>query len=264
METRDKPQFLAVLTRAFRTLRAPVPEPEILDVWWTKLEPHSLEAVAAAFSRYIDESEQPPTPAAILRNLPRTSVERPHVDEAWTIALLARDERETVVWTDDTAKAWAIVRAQAATDEIGARFAFRAAYTRIVDDARARGVPARWRVSPGHDPVRRVEIVEAAVRAGRLTLVDARAAVPSLPAPGAPSEPQTAETRHARDRLRELVGGIAATHERRLAERSTSAERAADATAERKREIAQQTSAYAAAHGIRQREPGDDDEEVTP
>jgi hypothetical protein len=262
MEMGDKPQFLAVLKRAFRTLRAPVPDPEVLDVWWGKLAAHTLESVVSAFSRYLDEFELAPTPAAILRLLPRTDPDRPHVDEAWTIALAARDERETVVWTDEMAQAWAIVCAQAATDETGARFGFRAAYTRLVDEARSAGVSARWQVSLGHDRDRRLEVVEEAVRAGRLAFADARSAVPSLPAPDVTGAPDTAETHHARERLRALVSSIAKAHELRLAERDIAAERAVEATAARKREIAQQANDYVVAHGIRQREPGDDDEEV--
>ena len=261
MKADQRPQFFALLSRTFRTARAEVPEPDVIDVWWAKLAPFPIEAVAAAFAKHLDESEYAPTPAAILRHLPRPVDGRPHADEAWAIALNARSERETVVWTAETAQAWNMVSALAASDEVGARMAFRAAYTRLVDDAIAHNVPARWLVSPGHDPQRRIEVVDAAVRAGRLTLADARAAVPALPAPtaerdGPPSDAQM----QARARLREIVGGIVATQERRLAERQRSAESAADATAARKREIDEQTRAYASAHGIRQREPGDDDE----
>ncbi|MGF6978977.1 hypothetical protein QFZ94_007492 [Paraburkholderia sp. JPY465] len=258
MTPADRPQFAAILARALRTTRTPMPDAEVLDVWWTKLAPFPLDAVANAFSRHLDESEHAPAPASILRRLPREKDGRPLADEAWAIALEARDESETVVWTDEIARAWHAVRDLVVSDEIGARLAFRAAYTRLVDDAEARSVPARWRVSLGHDHERRVEVVDAAVRAGRLSLADARVAVPALPAPDAADSAPSAETLRHRAQLRDLIGNIAAAHEMRAQEREDAAARATDATNERKREIAQQAERYAATH--RAREPGDDDE----
>ena len=93
MSPSEKPEFAAILSRSFRLVRQAVPEKELLDAWWQKLEPYPLEAVAAAFSRNLDESEFAPTPAAILRHLPKRTDDRPEVDEAWAIALRSRDGR---------------------------------------------------------------------------------------------------------------------------------------------------------------------------
>ncbi|BBQ01706.1 hypothetical protein BSFA1_68340 (plasmid) [Burkholderia sp. SFA1] len=42
----------------------------------------------------------------------------PDADEAWVIALPARDERETAVWTSAIAQAWAIARPVLEADKI--------------------------------------------------------------------------------------------------------------------------------------------------
>jgi hypothetical protein len=181
MTPADKPQFLAVLSRAFRVLRQPVPEPEILDVWWTKLESHPIEAVAQAFSRHIDVSEFAPTPAAILKHLPKQSDGRPDAEEAWAISRNANDEGETVVWTQECAEAFGLAGPVLnGGDEVGARMAFKAVYNRLVDQAQAAGTPVRWFASLGHDLQRRDFAVAQAVRAGRLQLSFAQTVSPLL------------------------------------------------------------------------------------
>ncbi|MCQ9426702.1 hypothetical protein NRB16_24585 [Pseudomonas sp. LJDD11] len=91
---------------------------------------------------------------------------RPGKDEAWAIALTACDEGETVVLTDEIRQALVAARpVMAVGDRIGARMAFISAYERLVTLARAAAQPARWGVSLGFDAGRRVQAVEAAVRA---------------------------------------------------------------------------------------------------
>ena len=49
-------------------------------------------------------------------------------------------------------------------DKVGARMAFMSAYERLVIAARAEAIPAKWEVSLGYDPSRRVTAIESAVR----------------------------------------------------------------------------------------------------
>jgi hypothetical protein len=56
-----------------------------------------------------------------------------------------------------------------AGDEVGARMAFRAAYTRLMESTRESGTRIRAWVSLGHDPDRREPAVKQAVSAGLLT-----------------------------------------------------------------------------------------------
>ena len=95
----------------------------------------------------------------------QTSDGRPGKDEAWSIALLAGDEIETVVMTAEIQQAMTaanpILRLG---DKVGARMAFMGAYERLVSAARAEAVPTAWCVSLGFDPARRVAAIESAVR----------------------------------------------------------------------------------------------------
>ena len=95
---------------------------------------------------------------------------RPGKDEAWSIALLAGDEIETVVMTAEIQQAMTaaspILRLG---DKVGARMAFMGAYERLVSAARAQAVPIAWCVSLGFDPARRVAAIESAVRMQLIT-----------------------------------------------------------------------------------------------
>ena len=100
----------------------------------------------------------------------QTSDGRPGKDEAWSIALLAGDEIETVVMTAEIQQAMTaaspILRLG---DKVGARMAFMGAYERLVSAARAQAVPIAWCVSLGFDPARRVAAIESAVRMQLIT-----------------------------------------------------------------------------------------------
>ncbi|MFK3815111.1 hypothetical protein ACI2KG_00625 [Pseudomonas sp. NPDC089407] len=95
---------------------------------------------------------------------------RPGKDEAWSIALAASDEYETVVLTTEIRQAMiASEPILEAGDKIGARMAFMSAYERLVSFARAEDQPAQWEVSLGYDAGRRVVAIESAVRAQLIT-----------------------------------------------------------------------------------------------
>lgn len=95
---------------------------------------------------------------------------RPGKDEAWSIALAASDEHETVVLTTEIRQAMiASEPVLKAGDKVGARMAFMSAYERLVSFARAEDQPAKWEVSLGYDVGRRVVAIETAVRAQLIT-----------------------------------------------------------------------------------------------
>ncbi|UXH41596.1 hypothetical protein [Pseudomonas promysalinigenes] len=95
---------------------------------------------------------------------------RPGKDEAWSIALAASDEHETVVLTTEIRQAMiASEPILEAGDKVGARMAFMSAYERLVSFARAEDQPAKWEVSLGYDQSRRVTAIESAVRAQLIT-----------------------------------------------------------------------------------------------
>ncbi|VWB88726.1 hypothetical protein BLA13014_04108 [Burkholderia aenigmatica] len=233
MNDHDKREFMDELNLAFQAARQPLPSPQVLRLFWDRLAPYPLRMVLNAIGRHIDASEFAPTPASILKHLPKMSDGRPEADEAWAIAIRSADERETVVWTQEIAEAWAIASPVFATDEIGARMAFKAAYSRILDRNRGLNATPQWVVSQGFDAQRRLEAVEHAVRAGRLQLTHAQAVVPLLaseadPAPGVDVEANLA-------RLKAIVAGVGSARARSSLEKSARAREAADDLAEAKR-----------------------------
>lgn len=92
-------------------------------------------------------------------------------DEAFALVLKAKDETQTVVWTDEVAQAWAAVYSMVQSkDQVGARMAFKQAYERIAQDARAQLKRPEPAFSLGTDPeLRRVAITQAHEQ-GRLPL----------------------------------------------------------------------------------------------
>jgi hypothetical protein len=131
------------------------------------------EVLAALEAHCLDEQRGkfPPVPADIVHQIDSVKADdgRPADAEAWATALRANDERNTVVWTDETAEASGVCRpVLEAGDEVGARMAFKSAYARLVGAARAAREPVRWSPSIGHDAAQRDDVLRLAVDAGRL------------------------------------------------------------------------------------------------
>ena len=243
MQTTDKRAFKDALDLAHETALQALPSPAVLGVFWAQLEPYPLDAVLRAISMHVATSEFAPTPASLLKHLPKMSDGRPEVDEAWAIALRSRDERETVVWTNEIAEAFEIAKPVLDGDEIGARMAFKAAYARIIDASRRVNRPVQWVVSQGFDTARRVEVVEQAVREGRLALTHAQAAVPLLAGPSEEAAPGV-DIEANLARLKAMLAGARTAMARNSAERSRRTREAAEQLAEAKRETAQRVAAY--------------------
>lgn len=129
---------------------------------------YSPESVALALKACRREVNGKLTLSAILQRV-QAADGRPAKDEAWSIALAASDEFDTVVLTDEIQLALNGVRAVLDTgDKVGARMAFLSTYERLVLQARAEGKPTQWNVSIGFDPGRRIAAVTAAVQMQRI------------------------------------------------------------------------------------------------
>lgn len=180
MHATEKKQFFNMLSETMAAYGKPLPEGALLAAWWTNLEPFPLPVVAMALTTYRDENgEFAPVPAGIAKRC-KLLDGRPTADEAWAIALTSIDERETVVWTDEAAEAFALCRPVLSMgDKVGARRTFIDAYTRLVTEARASGKLAKWNVSEGWDKSRKLEVVDKAVRAGLLPAPVAREMLPN-------------------------------------------------------------------------------------
>lgn len=107
---------------------------------------------------------------------------RPGVEQAW--GMLPIGEDQTAVWTDEMSSAFgAALPLINRRDMVGARMAFKEAYTKAVMAARDAGKPVNWWASIGTDPASRWSSLQAAVNDGRLPLEYARQHVPELTAP---------------------------------------------------------------------------------
>ncbi|PVZ56539.1 hypothetical protein C9422_18625 [Pseudomonas sp. B1(2018)] len=133
------------------------------------LADYPADAIGASLKACRRELTGKLTLAAILQRI-QAADGRPGKDEAWSIAMAAADESETVVMTAEILQA--MTAAQPILDlgdKVGARMAFLSAYERLVTIARAEAIPAAWSVSLGFDPVRRVTAIESAVRMQLIT-----------------------------------------------------------------------------------------------
>lgn len=133
------------------------------------LSAYPEDAVLHALTRVRREHKGRLSLAAILERLPD---ERPGAEEAW--GMLPKDERDTAVLTEEINRAAGIAGAVYLDgDKVGARMAFREAYTKIVADNKAMGIPVKWVVSLGWDKDSRVEPIADAVKMGRITAQEA-------------------------------------------------------------------------------------------
>ena len=102
-------------------------------------------------------------------------------NEAWSLALPAADERNTVVWTSEASKAWSVALPLLGVgDKVGARMAFIAAYERHVSTAKSEGKQPVHEVSAGWDAAGRDLAIQQAQIAG---LLPPPAPVAALPPP---------------------------------------------------------------------------------
>lgn len=182
-----------------------VPNATNTALFFAALRQHGLDAVRAGFNAHICEGKFPPVPADILGHLVAmaSNDRRLGPEEAWAEALRGRDEASTIVWSEEMATAWGIAGpVLRAGDEVGARMAFKEAYTRLVAEARAAGRPPKWSASLGFDTEQRARVLEAAVTAG---LLPAPEVAGLLPPPEARAGTMAPPVRQALLALRERL-----------------------------------------------------------
>lgn len=207
MKQSDLPEFTALLDCIAGLLSKPTPTPVQVGMFFRAVADYPLDTVRAALDAHLRDPQRGrffPVPADVIAKIEEANgPERPASDEAWAIAIKARDEAETVVWTEEMAQAWGICKpVMDMGDEVGARMAFKAAYERLVGDARRAGVPVKWSVSEGFDMERRIAAVQRAEAVGLLPPGQAVQALPAIEYHG--KEPFVAMPPEVRERLMEL------------------------------------------------------------
>lgn len=251
MQPEDFDNFARVLDAAY-SLHSKSLTADARSLFFAALGKYSLAEVRKAFSAHISDPQRgqyPPKPADLISHLQGdvTKDGRPDANEAWAIALRSRDERDTVVWTQECAEAFSIASAVLEEgDEVGARMAFKAAYERLIEAARAVGTKAVWLKSLGHDPDLREQVLTDAVRAGRLQIAEVRAVVPALAAPVEASDPRKAAQQLSK--LRQMLATMPSTAEKLARLRSVEIEREREFTEDAKQNTARRVAEYEASH----------------
>jgi hypothetical protein len=147
------------------------------------LSRYPLPVVIAAIDAHCsdrDRGQFPPKPADIIFQIERRNPDnqRPGPDEAW--ARMPRSEDDSVVWTEEMAYAWGVASPMVnpcmvdRPDWIAARMAFRDAYTRACDAAKAQCKPVRWFVARGHRKDNLEDVLNEAMRLGYISGDDAK------------------------------------------------------------------------------------------
>lgn len=216
-------------------------------LFFKAMEPYSLEAVSSALTGHIRDPKAgmfQPTPAHLVAQIESHAGRdgRPTADEAWAVALTSRDEAETVIWTAETAEAFAICTPVFAIgDKIGARRTFIDAYTRLVDEARRSGKPASWNASLGWDMDKREVAIQRAHVSGLLPAPTVQALLPNYAGNNVAVAQVCPEgLKKVKEEMAKLQGAWAVN----AARRATEAEARRQAEAAKKAEIAQQVAEY--------------------
>lgn len=181
MLEKDKKEFASIVSATLKTYRVE-PDADVLRLWWGSLSRFTIEQVRDGFNRFIGskESKYSVVPANIIEAIEANEPDgRLGAEEAW--AMYPHDESTSAVITTEMAEA--MQAAKLLMDEgdlIGARMAFKEAYSRIVAQNKLNGISPKWFPSLGHSPEGREQALKVAVEKGRLTQDHA---ISLLPAP---------------------------------------------------------------------------------
>lgn len=141
-------------------------------IYISALNRYPEDAIEAAAHKHIahpDRGRFFPKVADLMRYLPDPAA-HPGADEAWSIALRLADESDSVTTTSEILEAWLVAQpVYLVGDKIGARMAFRDAYTRLVNLSTE---APKWTLSLGHDPDKRELERDRAISAGLLPAPD--------------------------------------------------------------------------------------------
>lgn len=246
MQQRDFDKFCAMFDGAYeakgRTLTA-----NTKALFFAALQQYPIDVISKALTAHLldpEKGEWPPMPAHIVAQVNASAGRdgRPTADEAWAISLRALDEFDTIIWTEEMQQAFAVARTVLERrDTVGARRAFIDAYTRLVGEARAAGIPVKWTPSLGRDPGRReIELAKAA-DAG---LLPPPAAAALLPAPVRDAD----VCPEGLAKVKALVATMVPASERIAQQRAAQIEAERQALAERKASIADAARQYIEDH----------------
>lgn len=176
----EKRRFATLMTGLSDYYRVEISK-AVMALYWEGLKRHPFEAVESAMWAHTQNTENGqfmPKIADVVRILQRDNDNLwIGPDEAW--ALVPKSESDSAMLTDEIAQAVAAATPLLEVrDKVAARMAFKDAYTRLVERAKAEGRAPRYFPSFGTEPSGRVVMLADAVRKKQIAL---EAAVGSLP-----------------------------------------------------------------------------------
>lgn len=222
MRREDYDEFAQLLDAAFdligKTPAAKVVSATSKALFFQALADYPLPQVRAAIGTHVKRGKFTPTPADLIEHLEAASASdtRPGPEEAWAIALTARDEHDSIVWTSEVAEAWGIARPVLDTSgAISARKTFIEAYERLVSLARTTRRPVVWTAHLGWDKGRQAMVLQRAVDLG---LLPAKKVAGLLPPPEVPDSELSDAAGAQLATIKKMLADSAAARERRLQE----------------------------------------------
>jgi hypothetical protein len=182
----EKSEFVKILVATFEVFNAKLTD-AALQIWVNVVDEYPIAEVRKALSDYVKTpgNKFSPKPADLIEIIGNHDG-RPGAEEAW--ATCPMSESESAYWTEETAQAYAAAAVEMLDrgDKIGARMAFREAYTKRVAEARANKIPVTWSFSPGHDKHGREVTLTHAISLGRVSLTRAKMLLPQIEYHSAP------------------------------------------------------------------------------
>jgi hypothetical protein len=245
MRENDFDEFAALLQAAFdvlgKTPAAKVVSPTAQALFFQALAEYPMPQVRAALAAHVKRGKFTPTPADVVEHIEASTNGdgRPGPEEAWAIALASQDERDTVVWTSETAQAWQLARQVMETSgPITARKTFTETYTRLIAAARAQRRPVAWSAHLGWDKAQQGLVLQRAVDQG---LLPAPSVAGLLPAPEVPDSALSLEGRAQLAKVKQMLADGAAERQRKL---DAEFDRRNESEAEFKRNLNQRVAEY--------------------
>jgi hypothetical protein len=179
MREADKKEFAEIIKASLKMKRIDA-DSTMLRMFWSALLPYSIEQVRKGLDTYFAGKPQfSLEPGHIIEAIAQNQPDsRPGAEEAW--AIYPHDEHSSAVISEEMAEAMHIARPLLEEgDRIGARMAFKEAYTRIVAVNKSNGVAVHWFPSLGTDKEGREEAMRDAVAKGRITQTHAESLLPA-------------------------------------------------------------------------------------
>lgn len=161
-------EFLAIMGGLFEVYNQDATQVKV-NIYWSTLGQYPIQLVKAAANAWVLKSEFMPKPADLIKLLGGNN-KHLSADEAWSLAIMASDESNTVVWTQEMAQAWSLARiVYEDGDHIGARRTFIERYESLVNQSILFNKPVEIFVSIGFDKSKREDAINKAIFSGLLT-----------------------------------------------------------------------------------------------